>query len=81
MRLESLFGIVAQMVGDSIPQLKKLSRAKKRELIGELVDEVFGEPVRERVLSKALSARLEHFRHNPKSAKTWESVKARFRLP
>ncbi len=67
------------MLADSIPQLKTLSLAKKRKLISELVDEVFGEPVRERALSKALDARLEHFRRNPGSAKTWESVKARLR--
>jgi len=73
--------MLAAMVGDSIPQLKKLSRAKKRKLIGELIDEVFGEPVRERVPSKALTARLDHYRRNPESAKTWASVKARFGLP
>jgi hypothetical protein len=67
------------MVTDTIPQLKALSLAKKRRLISELLDEVFGHPVREPELAAALAARIEHFRKNPGSARSWSAVKARLR--
>jgi hypothetical protein len=67
------------MVTETIPQLKSLSLAKKRLLISELLAEVYGEPVRDREVSDALSARLKHYRENPGTAKTWTEVKARLR--
>ena len=65
------------MITETIPQLKTLSLDKKRRLIAELLDEVFGEAVRERVLSAALTARVAHFRRHPGSARNWTSVKNR----
>ena len=65
------------MITETIPQLKTLSLDKKRRLIAELLDEVFGEAVRERVLSGALTARVAHFRQHPGSARNWTSVKNR----
>ena len=67
------------MVTETIPQLKSLSLAKKRRLIAELLDDVFGEQVREPELAGALAARLAHFRRNPDSARNWTEVKARLR--
>ena len=67
------------MVTETIPQLKRLSLAKKRKLIAELVDEVYGEPVKEVVLARALEARIDHYRQNPESARSWSAVKARLR--
>ncbi|MEQ1860073.1 MAG: hypothetical protein ABMA13_09065 [Chthoniobacteraceae bacterium] len=67
------------MVTETIPQLKSLSLAKKRRLISELLDEVFGEPVREAELSDALAARVAHYHRNPRSARSWSAVKARLR--
>jgi hypothetical protein len=63
------------MIAETIPQLKTLPLDKKRRLIAELLDEVFGEPVRER----ALTARVAHFRQHPGSARSWASVKNRLR--
>lgn len=67
------------MIAETIPQLKGLSLTKKRRLISELLDEVFGEPVREPELAAALAGRVAHFRKNPGSARSWASVKARLR--
>lgn len=67
------------MVSDAIPQLKKLSLARKRRLIAELVEEVYGEPVRGGAVSNALDARVKYFREKPDSARTWTEVKARLR--
>jgi hypothetical protein len=68
-----------KMVADSIPQLKSLSLAKKRRLIAELLDEVYGVPVEEREIVGALNTRVEHFRQNPGSARSWDGVKARLK--
>ena len=67
------------MVTETIPQLKSLSLAKKRRLISELLDEVYGEPVQEPELAEALAARLAHARRNPSSVRSWAGVKARLR--
>jgi hypothetical protein len=67
------------MVADSIPELKNLSLAKKRRLIAELLDEVYGEAVTEPVVVKALEARMAHARRNPASVRSWEDVKVRIR--
>jgi len=67
------------MIADTIPQLKALSVSTKRRLIAELLDEIYGEPVREAALAKALDARRAHFRRNPGTAKSWAEVKARLR--
>lgn len=67
------------MVTDSIPQLKALSLAKKRRLISELIDDVFGQPVADRALAEALATRVEHYRKNPSSGRSWNAVKARLR--
>jgi expansin (peptidoglycan-binding protein) len=67
------------MVTETIPQLKTLSLAKKRRLIAELLDEVFGAPVQERTVAAALTARVAHYRRNPGSARSWAAVKTRLR--
>jgi hypothetical protein len=67
------------MVTETIPQLKLLSLAKKRRLISELLAEVYGDPVSDVELDKALAARVMHFRRNPGSARSWTEVKARLR--
>ena len=67
------------MVADTIPQLKSLSLTGKRRLICELLDEVYGEPVREPELAGALAARLAHARRHPSSVRKWADVKARLR--
>jgi hypothetical protein len=71
--------ILFAMVTETIPQLKTLSLAKKRRLIAELVDEVFGEPVQVTPLSQALAARVAHYHRHPDSARSWAAVKARLR--
>jgi hypothetical protein len=67
------------MVTDTIPQLRSLSLAKKRLLISELVDEVFGGSVREPELAGSLAARLAHYRKHPQTARSWADVKAGLR--
>jgi len=67
------------MVTETIPQLKSLSLAKKRRLISELIDEVFGSPVREPELAGALAARMARYRRHPDTARTWADVKSRLR--
>ncbi len=66
------------MVTETIPQLKSFSREKKRRLISELLDEVYGE----RELAGALAARVAHARRKPgsvnsgadESAVTWQEM-------
>ncbi|HYR57997.1 MAG TPA: addiction module protein [Chthoniobacteraceae bacterium] len=67
------------MLTETIPQLKSLSLAKKRRLISELLDEVYGAPVTEPELANALGERLAKFRANPATARSWSEVKARLR--
>jgi hypothetical protein len=67
------------MLAETIPQLKTFSVAKKRRLIAELIDEVYGEPVRNPSVAAALTARVDHYRRNPGSARSWATVKARLR--
>lgn len=69
--------IVDEMVSDTIPQLKRLSLARKRRLISELVDEVYGDPVRRGGVATALAMRMDHFRQHPDTARSWTEVKAR----
>ena len=71
--------ILPAMIADTIPQIKTLSVARKRRLIAELLDELYGDPVREGELAKALAERTAHFRRNPGSARRWAKVKARLR--
>ena len=70
---------MGEMVSETIPQLKTLSLARKRRLISELVDEVFGETVRRGAVANALGARIDHFRTNSDSARSWTEVKAKLR--
>lgn len=67
------------MISETIPHWKKLSLAKKRRLISEMVDEVYGEPVQKADLADALQTRIDHYHRHPGSARTWVSVKARLR--
>lgn len=67
------------MITDSIPQLRTLSLAKKRRLISELLDEVFGAPVIDPAVAAALAARVAHYRKDRRSARSWAEVKARLR--
>lgn len=67
------------MVADAIPQLKTFSVAQKRKLVAELIEELWGEPVTEPKLMRALSARLARYRKNPSSARPWSEVKKRLR--
>lgn len=67
------------MVMETIPQLRKLSAAKKRRLIEELIDDAYGEPVKEPKVKRALQQRLAHARRNPGTVKTWAEVKAGLR--
>lgn len=67
------------MVSDAIPQLKTLSAAQKRKLVAELIDELWGEPVTDPKIVRALSVRLAHYRKNPQSARPWSEVKKRLR--
>jgi hypothetical protein len=67
------------MVTETIPQLQSLSLAKKRILISELLDEVYGETVTDEGVADALSERISRYRANPSSAKSWTDVKARLR--
>ncbi len=71
--------IIKAMVSETIPQLKTLSLARKRRLISELVDEVYGAPVRPGGVANALAKRMDHFRQHPNSGRTWAEVKARLR--
>lgn len=59
------------MITELIPQLQSLSLAKKRVLISELLAEVYGEPVEESELASALNERIEHYRANPATGKSW----------
>jgi putative addiction module component (TIGR02574 family) len=68
-----------RMVTETIPQLRALSLAKKRILISELVDEVYGSPVEDKALTAALNERIANYHANPSSAKSWTEVKARLR--
>ncbi len=67
------------MVSETIPQLKTLSLASKRRLIHELVEQVYGEPVRRGGVADALEARVKHFRQKPGSARSWTAVKTKLR--
>jgi hypothetical protein len=60
------------MMADSIPQLKSLSVAKKRRLIVELLDVLYGAPVKDRDVAAALGERGEHFRSTPASGRDWQ---------
>jgi|GEM_PF-4985104 len=67
------------MLSKQIPQLKRWSLAKKQQLIEELIDEVYGEPVNEPEVVTALDARLKHFETHPQSATSWAEAAARRR--
>jgi putative addiction module component (TIGR02574 family) len=75
-----LYGILADMIKETIPELQKLSTADKFALAVELWDELSSNPdeipVTEEQLNE-LEKRFEEYRHDPDKVVTWEEAKAR----
>jgi putative addiction module component (TIGR02574 family) len=68
------------MILDRLPEVLKLTKAEQVELYGELSDllarsDSWGELSPEVIAE--LDRRMEEFRHDPSTGKTWEQVKAR----
>jgi putative addiction module component (TIGR02574 family) len=68
------------VIAEKIPELKCLSAEEKLILVGELWDELAGQPdafpPRQDHI-KVLRDRLEHYRQHPADVVAWEDVKAR----
>ena len=80
LREGSLYGTLAHMIKEKIPELQKLSTADKFALAVELWDELSSNPdeipVTEEQLNE-LDRRFEEYRRDPDKVVTWEEAKAR----
>ena len=74
-----LYGILVDMIKETIPELQKLSTAAKFALAVELWDELSSNPdempVTEEQLNE-LDRRFEEYRQDPDKGVTWEEAKA-----
>jgi putative addiction module component (TIGR02574 family) len=74
------YGILLDMIKETIPELQKLSTADKFALAVELWDELYSNPdempVTEEQLNE-LDRRFEEYRQDPDKVVAWEEAKAR----
>jgi len=67
------------MIIDSLPQVRDLSPEEKWQLAEELWDELIPDvnEARDNAIEKLIESRMSHYRENPETASSWESLKER----
>ena len=68
------------MIIERIPEIMKLSKAEQAELFGELGDMLANDDQWDQLspeIIAELDQRMEDYRRDPSSGRTWEQVKAR----
>ena len=68
------------MILERIPEIMKLTKAEQAELFGELSDLLAHDDAWNELspeIIAELDRRMEEYRRDPSSARTWEQVKAR----